>query len=162
MGHSGRLARADSSRPDCPDYALRNSKSARDAEVTQVGSRLRDGRGVREMNPEERAIPGPSCAPMMGFSPRVYVAIYVAISVPNRAGTCRSVPLALEQACCFTRESGAPGGIRTPDHLIRSPLPVGASRERDSCVDNGPVRLRRRRFRGESGSRPGESLRPIA
>jgi len=49
-----------------------------------------------------------------------YVAIYVAISVPNRAGTCRSVPLSLEQVCSFTRECGAPGGIRTPDHLIRS------------------------------------------
>jgi hypothetical protein len=58
------------------------------------------------------------CAP-------VHVAIYVAISVPNRAGTCPSMPLGLEHTCCFTRKRGAPGGIRTPDHLIRSPLPVG-------------------------------------
>ena len=59
-----------------------------------------------------------------------------------------------------TQDSGAPGGIRTPDHLIRSPLPVGAAARADSCVERPSRRRRSRRFRGESGSRPGDSLRP--
>ena len=59
---------------------------------------------------------------MIELSTPVYVAIYVAISVPKHAETCRSVPLGLEHTCCFTRESGAPGGIRTPDPLIRSQM----------------------------------------
>jgi hypothetical protein len=74
------------------------------------------------VNPEKRATAWPECRPVIGPLDPAHVAIYVAISVPNRAGTRRSVPLGREQACCFTRESGAPGGIRTPDHLIRSQM----------------------------------------
>ena len=75
------------------------------------------------------------------ISTPVNVAIYVAISVPNRAGPCRSVPLGLEQTGCFTRESGAPGGIRTPDPLIRSPKVLSTNlAEVDRCVDQSPGR----------------------
>ena len=44
-------------------------------------------------------------APDDSISTPVNVAIYVAISVPNRAGTRRSVPLVLEHTCCFTLRS---------------------------------------------------------
>jgi len=34
-----------------------------------------------------------------------------------QVATVGSGPLGLEHTCCFTRGAGAPGGIRTPDHL---------------------------------------------
>ncbi len=58
--------------------------------------------------------------------------------------------------------TGAPGGIRTPDHLIRSPLPVGAAPRVDSCVEDDRADAVLSDFRGESRSRPEESLNPIA
>jgi hypothetical protein len=84
---------------------------------------------------------------------------------PVATGCCYRLGPSHEFARAFAPRSrpkdGLRGGIRIPDHLIRRQLLVGTSSEVDSCMDDGPVRQRRRRFRGDSGSRPGESLRPI-
>ena len=129
MGRSGRYGRFDSSRTDCPSHAVRDSTSVRHASAPLARSRWVAGMASRKLNScracdqakiHGRNGPRDSISTLVNVA--IYVAIYVAISVPNRAGTCRSVPLGLEQTGCFTRESGAPGGIRTPDHLIRSQM----------------------------------------
>jgi hypothetical protein len=61
-------------------------------------------------------------------------------------------------SCCCPARGGAPGGMRTPDHLIQSPVPADGASERRFVLSRAGFWPGDRRFPGESDARvPDES-----